>query len=50
MGLGWTGSLADSCARRARTMRMCSLDARNWSRPGHPSQSMRWEKKKDKNR
>ena len=22
-------------ARRARTMRMCSLDARSWSQPGH---------------
>jgi hypothetical protein len=37
-------------ARRARTIRMCSLDARNGSRPGHPSQSMRGEREENKNR
>lgn len=50
MGLGWAGNLVDSCARRARTIRMCPLDARNRSRPDHPSQSMREEKKEHKNR
>jgi hypothetical protein len=30
------GDVADLCARRARTIRMCSLDARNGGRPRRP--------------
>ena len=35
--MGERAASADSCARRAPTMKLWSLDARSWSQPKPPS-------------